>query len=1181
MKIKKLYLRGFKSFVDETTIVLGPEINGIVGPNGCGKSNVVDAIKWCMGEQSAKLLRGSEMADVIFNGSETRKAVGMAEVSMTFDNTGAARPMAFDQYSEIEITRRLYRNGDSEYLINKSPARLRDVQELFMDTGVGARAYSIIEQGQIGALINAKPEDRRFLIEEAAGITKYKKRKEEAMRKLEQTEQNLLRIGDLSKELKSQLNRLDRQARKAERYKELQTEIRRIELGLLHARHTDLAAQLQAATEKLAALTERNTSLAAGMSDFEAGAETLKLTIVQLEKEVGEWRDKAFAAAAKVTNHEKDLEVNRSKLESTTLQIASLEREMLDADKRRMELRAEIDATSGALETLENNLADRDETFRAEEAKLGGYQKSVEELAKQYDAAGNAVMQFMQRMTELKGVIEASRSRRDDLIHRMEETQLEVDERRHNLEEAAGKAAEHRKALDEADAERLRLMARREKLQGEMEAQRKELEEGQPKLDEARRLLQEKQSRLQSLRELEAAHEGVREGVRQLLEKHKNDPGTGLHGILADALEPAAGLEAAIAAYLGERLEALVVAGRDQALGAVRYLREGEGRGRALFLPADLTVPERTPKSGALLADQVRFKGTYGAVARELLRNVLVADGDEAAVALAQENPGFAVVSKLGLVIHTDGALAGGGEDRGTALLRQKREMVELEDDIRTRQAALRSLEEDMLELKKRQQWLAEEVEQVRVDAHKAEIQCTELQRDLSTAENERNRLGRELESLDEDVTSFQGDMDEVLGWLGDAEKNLIEANRQHQQALADRDAITQRHAEARQAVDEHQGRISDLRVELTEARSALNSRREMHARLVRELQNMDERGGRADLEVVEARKRQAEFQRLIDEAAGGTGALLAAQRELEQGTRDAVDRYEAVRNELTNKEGSVKDQRRELEGVRTELNAENLRLAELQKDAEHVRGQFGEKYGTGVEQLGEADMDVDGTPEERTERLNVLRRKAEDMGEINLSAINEYKEIEQRYTFIAGQQSDLVESVDALKKAIAKINKTSRERFMHTFAVVNEKFKMVFPRLFNGGHAELRLTEEEDYLEAGIEIIAQPPGKKLQRVNLLSGGEKALTATSLIFAIFLLKPSPFCLLDEVDAPLDDANIDRFNALLEEMNRYSQIILITHNKHTMEIVDNLWGVTMQESGVSSVLSAELKNYAIA
>ena len=1181
MKIKKLSLQGFKSFVDPTTLYFESHITGIVGPNGCGKSNVVDAIKWCMGEQSAKLLRGSEMADVIFNGSDSRKPVGMSEVSMTFDNSGATRPVAFEQYSEIEITRRLYRNGESEYLINKSPARLRDIQELFMDTGVGARAYSIIEQGQIGALINAKPEDRRFLIEEAAGITKFKKRKEEAIRKLEQTEQNLLRIGDLAKELKRQLNALDRQARKAERYKELQTEIRRIELGLLHARHGALAEQAAAAAAKLAELSEKETSLSAGMSEFEAGAETLKLTIAQLEKEVGEMRDKAFEAARKVADHEKDLEINRSRLESTTLQIASLEREMLDADKRRVDLRTEIASTAGALETLENNLADREEAFRSEEAKIGSLQKAVEDLAKQYEEAGNAVMQHLQRMTELKGVIEASRSRRDDLISRLEDTQLEADDRRRNLEDAAGKAAAHRKTLEEADAERVRLLARREKLSQEMEQQRKDLEEGQPKLDEARRLLQEKQSRLQSLRELEAAHEGVREGVRQLLDKYKGEPGTGLHGILADAIEPAAGLEAALAAFLGDRLEALVVAGRDQALGAVRYLREGEGRGRALFLPADLTMPERTPKSGKLLADRVRFKGAYGSVARELLRSVLLADGDDEAVRLAQENPGFAVVSKLGLVIHADGAMAGGGEDRGTALLRQKREMVELDDEIRSRTAALRTLEEDIAEIKKRQQWLGDELEQVRGDLHKAEIQVTEINRDVAAADGERARLSRELESLDEEVTSFQGDMDDILAALGDAEKNLIEANRRHQQAIADRDAIAQRHMEARQAVEEHQGRIGDLRVELSEARSALSSRRELHQRLERELQSMDERGGRADIEVEEGRKRKAELERLIAEAEGGTGGILALQREFEQKTREAVERYEAVRNELTTKEGSVKDVRREYETVRQAVAGEQLKLAELHKDGEFVRQQFAEKYGTAVERVGESDMDLKGAPEERQERLAELRRKAEDMGEINLAAINEYKEIEQRYTFIAGQQNDLLESIDALKKAIHKINKTSRERFMHTFEVVNEKFKMVFPRLFNGGHAELRLTEEEDYLEAGIEIIAQPPGKKLQRVNLLSGGEKALTATALIFAIFLLKPSPFCLLDEVDAPLDDANIDRFNALLEEMNRYSQIILITHNKHTMEIADQLYGVTMQESGVSSVVSVNLQPYELA
>ncbi len=1175
MKIKKLHIQGFKSFADPTDILLGPGITSVVGPNGCGKSNVIDAIKWVMGEQSAKLLRGQSMDDVIFGGSESRKPLGMAEVSIVFENEGPTRPVGYEQYSEIEITRRLYRSGESEYRINKAQARLRDIQELFMDTGVGARAYSIIEQGQIGALVNAKPEDRRVLIEEAAGITKFKKRKQEAIRKMEATEQNLLRIGDLAKELRRQLNSLDRQAKKAEKYRELQVAARRIDLGLLHERHVRLTTELAETQTRLERLQEEETRYAAAFSEQEADAQTLKLQIAELEKEVVSLRDEAYAAAERVANHERDLEINRNRLELTISQIRSLTLELENADRRRSDLENEIRTTEGALETLEGDLAEREEVLRTREAELASRQKEVQDLAAAFDKANHEVMELLQRMTEKKAAVENARSRRDDLIRRFEDTQSEVSERRSVLEDAAGKAAELTRTREEAEADRKELAERRDRLAAELEELRKELAEALPRLEIERRALQERESRLQSLRELEAAHEGMREGVRDLLDQARTKPELGILGVVADAMEPAAGLEAALAAALGDRLEALLVSDHARALEAVAFLREGDGKGRAQFLPAGMRQAEKGNPTARRLADEIRFKGAHGMLVRALLENVLLADSDAEAVRIWNENAGFTVVSRNGVLLAADGAVTGGGEERGTALLRQKREAIELEEDIEKRRLGMKTLEEDVQEMKRRETFLVEELDGIRADLHRNELQLAEVLKDLAAAERERDRVTRELEELQDEATAFQDDMDAIFERISEGEKELLAINTAREEAVQRRDETTRRHGEARQALDDVSQAISDLRVQAADSRSALQNRRDLLNRLVRDRQGMDERGRRADLELEEGEKRKAELEKLLAEASGGTDALLARKAEIESRGAAAMDRLNEVKAELDGREGGMRDARRTYEQIRENASKDALKIAELQKESTFILEQFQERFKVSAEQVQPDDMDVEGDADARQRRLSDLKRKMEDMGEVNLAAMNEYKEIEDRYKFIESQQNDLLESLDALRKAINKIQKTSRDRFQATFDIVNEKFKMVFPRLFNGGHAELRLTEGDDLLESGVEIIAQPPGKKLGRVNLLSGGEKALTAVSLIFAIFLLKPSPFCILDEVDAPLDDANIDRFNALLEEMNKLSQILMITHNKHTMEIADELYGVTMQESGVSRVVNVQL------
>ena len=1173
MKLKRIEITGFKSFLERTPLVFDEGISAIVGPNGCGKSNVVDAIRWVMGEQNARNLRGRAMEDVIFGGSESRRPLGMAEVTLVLDNTAGLAPPAFRDFAEIEVCRRLFRNGDSEYLLNRTPCRLLDITELFMDTGVGTKAYSIIEQGKIGLIINARPEERRAIIEEAAGVTKYKARKKAALRKIEATRQNLLRLGDIISEVRRQMTSLKRQAQRAERFREYREELRGIELQFALRQQVELADRAAALGTQLQACVADAAALEGAVARAELELDRVRIEHAERERQASAAQEKVFQVGSAMQKLE-------ARFELVGREIDTLERERQRLAAEQLDAAARSTAIAEEAAGLEAGKADRLLDLEREAALLAEAEAGQAELAESETSLNQRLDDVRQRLYGLLNQLSRLAAQQEEAARRLQaltdlagRNRQEAVAVRDQLSRSQERAQAMTLQLAELEGGREALLAERARLHDELAHLRRQADEAENQLLVRREELSRQRSRLESLEQLERKLDGYGRGVRAVLGEAALR--SRVRGFLADAIEAPAEYEAAVEAALGERLQALLADSAGAARDALEFLRQGEGR--CTFLLAQFPAPE-LPVFGAgrPLADLVVPRAGDDALVRTLLGGIYLVD-DLAPFLSGGLPAGATLVTRGGDLLTCRGELTGGGQralDQG--LLHRKREMKELSAGVGRLGEAVAALQARREEL--RQQALAAE-EALRSgerNLHQQEISLLDHQKDQAGLAREAQRLVERLEIL-----SFEEEQ------LHEEEGSLL---RSRQGAEADRmtgeqvrGSLEAELAELQQAAQELRGRLEGVRQLVTSRKVLLAGlqEREQSSRVSLErLQRLEEellaRREALSRELLAAGERQqglqAEREQLRRELEGQrvarqeADAALAGWRERFEETRLASERHEAELKELRIRGGRARE----------ELAARQLAHREAELEREHLQQSVLERYRI---DLGAADItalaDPAFAPEAAAARRQVLQGKIDEIGEVNLTAIEEYRELEARHGFLVAQQQDLQNSLEGLQAAITKINRTTRRRFRDTFDLVNAKFRDVFPRLFNGGQAELRLTDEQDLLETGVEIVAQPPGKKLQNVSLLSGGEKALTAVALIFAIFLIKPSPFCLLDEVDAPLDDANIGRFNELVAEMSALAQFIIITHNKQTMEIADNLYGITMEEPGVSKLVSVHL------
>jgi chromosome segregation protein len=1193
MRIRRLDIVGFKSFMDRTVVAFDEGVTGVVGPNGCGKSNVADAIRWVLGEQSARQLRGRSMEDVIFNGSESKPPLSMGEVILTFENDRPSElPVQFQGYSEITVGRRLFRTGESEYLVNGVQARLLDVNDIFFGSGVGRTAYSIIEQGRIGQIVSARPEDRRAIIEEAAGITKYKKRREAAERKMEATHQNLTRVADIVQELGKQLESLNRQARKAEKYKALRAQIRELELRAAAARYLELTATRRSAEERLGLLRAEEVEVSARIAEIEGAVEQDRARLAEGEGRLGELSAK-----------EHELE---SALRVSEVSVEAAGRELEQIAERTRAQAAEVEALKAQAETLarerEELLRQRDDLSAlagADEGRLGEAETALREAGRTQGAlqdeadraravAAGAASEASSHTSQLAQI----ERQRQDLRGRLQRNREEMDELAARAATLDGSRSRRVEKLGQTRQLKLRLDEQRGAQEELLERTRAEFIQNEAKLITLREELAEKRSRLSSLLEIVRNYEGYGRGVRSLMTRAGQDESRdrGVFGLVADVVSAPAEYETAIEAVLGERLQYVIVESHSQGVEAIDYLKSA-AEGRASLIPlsrlrgdaADGAAPDPShPGVVAACLDVVRFDPSYDKVARFLLGDALVVRDLPAALEIWQQEGGRRTLVTLdGEVLDPYGVVTGGPlEGEGHGALQRRREMQELEEIVRAFEAEFALAQERHRTLQARLLQLEAALKSLDRDGREKDLALLEQEKDLA-------RVGEELEhvaSRNGQLEAERARLDESLSALGreEEEHRLAAATAEAEQARAEeraREAVA-RLETTRQRGDVLTAELMNLKVKV----AADAERRESLGSALRRVEDsrreVDERRGRIFAALSEANARAAELRGRLEGTrvdAGRLGEDLAAAREELGRARGA---HEALAAASRSREAEARELRGRAEGVRGAAAEASLTGREQALALTHLEEQIRERCQAELRwEVGRFHLERPPSEEEHR-RLEELKAQAERMGAINLTAIEEYDELQKRHTFMSEQKGDLERSLADLKAAIVKINRASRERFRETFDRVNEKFQQVFPRLFNGGRAGLVLTQDDGADgEAGVEIFAQPPGKKLQSVNLLSGGEKALTAVSLIFAIFLIKPTPFCLLDEVDAPLDDANVGRYNDLVKEMSKASQFILITHNKRTMEMVDTLYGVTMEEPGVSKLVSVRLSDRA--
>ena len=1270
MRLERLEINGFKSFSDRSELAFDKGVTAIVGPNGCGKSNVADAITWVMGEQSAKSLRGERMEDVIFNGSDARKPTAAAEVRLRFsgvlkhltgpafyaDNghngngreqsangngcgnvhegstisvaSGSSRtpqdaehPAPHEDAEEIiqsvarevEVTRRLYRSGESEYLIDGQTCRLRDVHDLLMDTGLGAKAYAIIEQGKIGMILSSRPTDRRQLIEEAAGVTKYKSRRRAAELKLDAARQNLTRIDDIVFEVAKQSGTLKRQAAKARRYRKLRDELRRWEKVLFARKYRQLAETIASARARLSDARERESMAASRVAQVETDLARCRIEQVEAESQAAQAREAAHTRELAINRQQQQIEFDGEQVQTLEVRGTTVAGELLALGSRREPARA---ALAGRRSAAAEADAERDRaaaTLAAESEAYESAHREIEGLEADVEAARSEVFSAINSATALRHALEHAAAARDRVAETLSKLEAEAGDVRVEVERVtAGRTAAAdglRRAQEAIEATRIARTAR----ESELASARIEHDWRARSVRAREHELAGFEARLTSLEELEAARAGYGDAARTVLAQANGK--VGQQGAVADYLEVDAGYERAVEACLADLLQHVLVERPEHAAAGLELVRN-EGAGRCGFLITSAASPPnleaKATQSGLVaLSSVVRVNGPFADAIWNAMGDAWIAASYDCAAGASRLTP-LPVVTMSGDVFRGPHLVSGGGREEARGILETKREIKELRERIHIERARLVRLAEEAAGLETTSAHASHAIVALNAEHHKQEKAIVGYEAQLQHAGDEATRLAQKDEQLARERRQAEEERAALDRRQDEARGSIARLDDEQHSADERLTAAQRRLFEAREATDDFSRRTA-------EAGAAHAALIERASALIAEVQRLEE--GAAELEARE-RTLTAEMDDTRRRVGALRAAIVAGQAQLDtdvrvlEGLRQHVqvadDAVAALRFRTDEHEAAIKEARGALEAMRATVAELAVLRATAESDVAHLADScLGAVQATldevvvEVDELeragdlmpdvrvicaeepddqaeeGDATFPDDTRPDATQQALSAeeaitrLRAKIDHLGPVNMMAIEQFDELETRHGFLTKQRQDLVDSIAQTSEAIKRIDETTRRRFAEAFAAINRNFQETFGTLFGGGRAGLTLLDENDPLESGIEIIAQPPGKRLQSVQLLSGGEKALTAIALMFALFKYKPSPFCLLDEIDAPLDDANIGRFVEMLRSMQKHTQFILITHNRKTMEIADRLYGITMEEPGVSKLISVQL------
>lgn len=1179
MYLKSIEVQGFKSFANKMKFQFHNGITGIVGPNGSGKSNVADAVRWVLGEQSAKQLRGSNMQDVIFSGTENRKPLGFASVAITLDNADHQLPTDYD---EVTVTRRLYRSGESEYLINGTACRLRDIQELFYDTGIGKEGYSIIGQGQIEKILSGKPEERRELFDEAAGIVKFKRRKLATQKKLEDENNNLTRVRDILSEITRQIGPLERQSEKAKIYLQRREELKTLDINMFLLEDGRVKKQLEEVTEKIA-ISDNDLAQAGG-----------QLEAAKREYEDAEQRLESLnAAIEEKQNQLHQAEITRQQLES---QIGLLREQIRSAqmndehyESRIAALQRDILARSGQKEKENETLLALQKETAAARAKEQEHEQFLEQLIKEVSALETEISQGQSGLITLINQRSTTKTNLQRYETMLEQTQIRKAELTGRLLTAKGEEedlsknrAELQAEYDETQAVIERMIADNSVVEQNIQRMQEALAVRSRELEEAKTAYHREASRLESLRNITERYDGYGISIRKVMEQKSVQ--SGLHGVVADLIRTQKKYETAIETALGGSIQNIVTDNEETAKSMIAFLKRNR-YGRATFLP--LTAIRRR---GGLAREQALYEPgaigvastlaeadeIYDNLVEYLLGQTLVVDTIDHAIAIARKyKHSLRIVTLEGDLLSPGGSMSGGAFKNSSNLLGRRRETEELEKSVKEKNDAVSQAERDIGELReKRQEYRqelmkrTEELQQQYLLQNTARMKLEEIDGQRKKTQTGNEQLLREAAELDSQITEIGEQKKALLSELADSQERerKLEAE------------ITER----REALEEKR-RLQEAQNDLTakaRTRSAELAQRETFAgdnvkRLEREIKSFRE----------EEAQLRADRQGSGDEVSQKTEQITQIEETIahaslaRQETQTQVEALAKERQEVSAAHKNFFEKREALSGQMSSLDKERYRLESQKERLEDYRERqinyMWEEYGLTASEAAAFEDKAHENPAQLKKRISELKGEIKALGPVNVNAIEEYKETAERHKFLTEQHDDLVKAGEALKDIIKELDTGMRKQFAEKFAIMQTEFSKSFKELFGGGHGTLELVEDEDILEAGIRIIAQPPGKKLQNMMQMSGGEKALTAIALLFAIQNMKPSPFCLLDEIEAALDENNVARYAGYLKKLTKNTQFIIITHRRGTMAAADRLYGITMQEKGVSTQVSVNM------
>lgn len=1181
MYLKKLQMRGFKSFADNTELEFGPGITAVVGPNGVGKSNISDAVLWAMGEQSYKTLRSTSSQDLIFAGSDDRRPLSMAEVSLTFDNSDGRLPT---EYSEVTVARRIFRSGESEYLMNKSACLLRDIRELFLDTGAGSDAYSVVGQGELDQILSIRSEDRRELLEEVAGIRKYRVRRNEAHRKLERTEDNLTRVSDIVYELTSQREPLQKEAEKAREYKKIDEKLSEIELQLLAVDHTEHSQKRGKAANDAAVAKADHAKTKVRIEELEQQQSALREELKKQEQTIEKLRHAENEAQETLASQRQQHAVNQERLRAVDERLEAISDSIESSSKRAEKLSGQVVELEKTVEKHAAELREARDTVQTQQKAITEMETRRRESSRRITELQEERNETLQKVAALENEAAALEDLRKDLRERAQRLEKQQENLQTRIERLKGEKEKHttrsediKRQLQEAVQKRQETAQMAERLQSALADHRHK-----------REILADAISRLEErrnvLRELQAAYEGYPEGLRAVVRAAREGKLDGVQGVVGDLLEVPKRLDTALQAGLDDRLGWVITDDIDHAVAAVRYLRENN-LGTVTFFPESAT---RSQSSGPRLSGVggdclgaacklVGYPREFNRVFEIIMGDLLVFEDFDAARDGYQRFAGrYRCVAMTGEVVERNGAVRSGPEDvAGAQSFGRKRELETIEKRLGTLGTCLTDMwqrEEELENVARRlssdMQEADEAASQLRTASAEAEKEAGHLQSTLQAAKNALDENQADIKRLQDQLQQTTERHDDVV--------KKGKAGREKTAELKEKIEQQKEQTGSEDVLEQERSKLTELQVKAAEIRERLNSEKSNLQRTRDDLKQARDQHGSACKERERLQSERKQLQEKLQTAGSGTGQLKEKLDELQSRIAERTEQAAEIREQVGSVDVSLRKLSDNAQQQSERLHNAQIALTREEGRLENIVERLEDNYEMTPEEAAE-HIQEDFDPVEGRRQAKLLRSQIRKLGHVNLSAINEYERLKSREDFLREQQQDLRQSRDELLQVIAEIDGAAEEAFMEAFGEVCKAFDALFQRLFDGGGTQLSLTDEENPLEAGVEIFVQVPGKKAQNLMALSGGERALVAIALLFAMLKVNPSPFCVLDEIDAALDDANTVRFTSVLEELAEDSQFIIITHNPRTMEVADRLHGVTMQQPGISRIISVRLED----